>query len=180
MFHKSGRGRKIPDWMTVEEIMAMHNNAENIRDQVLFIFLYYSGARVSECCNCKVKDVIFAEDVIKIVQGKGSKDRILAMHATLKAVLKMWFGPHPDPESLIFLGLKPRQVDRIVTETAKKINTTKHIHPHTFRHTIAQHLRRGGKDVMTISRFLGHGDVSTTQIYADADTEDQKRMMRDF
>ncbi len=179
-YQGSGKGRKIADWMTKEEIMAMHNNAENIRDQVLFIFLYYSGARVAECCNAKVKDVNFTEKIFKVVQGKGCKDRVIAIHPTLQAVLKMWFGEHPDPESLIFLGLKPRQVHRIVVDTAKRAGITKRVHPHTFRHSIAQHLRRDGKDLMTISRFLGHSSVGITQIYADADTEDQKKMMDGF
>jgi len=184
MWHKV-RGKKLPTTLTPDEVGQMINRAENIRDKMLMIFLYYTGFRVSEASHCKVGDVSLEEGTIKVREGKGSKDRIIAIHATLNRALTQWIGYDNTPDNYLFPGQKdrplhPRQIYRIVKDTAKRAGISKNVHPHTFRHSIALHLRRSGKDLITISRFLGHEDVSTTQIYADADVTDIQKMMGGF
>jgi integrase/recombinase XerD len=70
-------------------------------------------------------------------------------------------------------GMTPRQIHRIVSNTAKRAGIKKRVHPHTLRHSIATHLYKDCKDIVVVSNFLGHSNVSTTQIYADADIDDQ-------
>ena len=98
MWHKV-KGKKLPVTLTKEEIRQLIEAAENIRDKMLLIFLYYTGFRVSEASNCKVSDVEFSANTIKVREGKGSKDRIIAIHPTLKAALTQWIGfaNTPDP-----------------------------------------------------------------------------------
>ena len=74
MWHKV-RGKKLPTTLTPDEVSQMINHAENIRDKMLMIFLYYTGFRVSEASHCKVSDVSLEEGTIKVREGKGSKDR---------------------------------------------------------------------------------------------------------
>jgi len=184
MWHKV-KGKKLPVTLTLDEITQMFKCSENIRDKMLMIFLYYTGFRVSEASNCQVQDVCLSDNTIKVRQGKGSKDRIIAIHPTLKAALTQWIGYDNTPDHYLFPGQKarplhPRQMHRIVEMTAKRAGIAKKVHPHTLRHSIALHLRRSGKDLITISRFLGHEDVSTTQIYADADVTDIAKMMESF
>lgn len=182
-WHTSPR-LKIPVMLTKEEIAKMLEVAPNIRDQTLIYFGYYTGFRVSEIKNTMKSDISWEENTIKVRQGKGSKDRIIAMHPTLRKVLEYWTATQK-PEDHIFGGRKgqplgPRQMHRIVVEVAKLAGINKAVHPHSLRHSIAMHLRRDGADLITISRFLGHNDVSTTQIYADADITDIAAMMSKF
>jgi len=171
--------------LTKEEVHSLIEAAENIRDKMLLIFLYYTGFRVSEASHCKVQDVSFPANTINVRQGKGHKDRVIAIHPTLKLALTQWIGYDNTPEHYLFPGQKtrplhPRQIYRIVRTTAVRAGITKRVHPHTLRHSIALHLRRDGHDLITISRFLGHEDVSTTQIYADSDITDIDKMMSKF
>ena len=184
-FYREGRGRKLAEWLTHEEMDMMYKAAENVRDQMLIYFGYYTGFRASEISHCQVKDFSWTENTIKVRQGKGSKDRIIAMHNTLKLLMEQWLQcVRENPEAYIFPGTKegltPRQIHRIVSTTAKRAGIAKRVHPHTLRHTIAMHLRKDGKDIMVLSRFLGHSSISTTQIYADADVDDQIAMMAAF
>jgi len=184
-YSEGGRGRKLAEWLTHEEMDMMYGAAENIRDLMLIYFAYYTGFRASEISHCQVKDISWTEGTIKVRQGKGSKDRIIAMHSTLKLLMEQWLQcVRENPEAYIFpgtkLGITPRQIHRIVSTTAKRAEIPKRVHPHTLRHTIAMHLLKDGKPMIVISRFLGHSSISTTQIYADADIEDQIKMMAKF
>jgi site-specific recombinase XerD len=184
MWHKKAKGRKIHVWLTKDEIAKMLEVAPNIRDQTLIYFGYYTGFRVSEISHTIKSDISFEEGTIKVREGKGNKDRIIAMHPTLKKVMEYWTQTIK-PDGFIFAGRKgkslgSRQIHRIVKDTAKLAGITKNVHPHTLRHSIAQNLLNDGAGLITISRFLGHEDVSTTQIYADADVTHMKKMMEGF
>ena len=184
-FYQTGRSIKLAIWLTHEEMDQLYKAAENIRDLMLIYFGYYTGFRASEISHCQVKDISWNEGTIRVRQGKGSKDRIVAMHNTLKLLMEQWLQcVKEDPEAYIFPGTKrgmpPRQIHRVISETAKRAGIKKNVHPHTLRHTIAMHLLKDGKPMVVISRFLGHTNISTTQIYADADIEDQIKMMAKF
>jgi site-specific recombinase XerD len=185
-FYKTGRGRKLAEWLTHEEMDMMYKAADNVRDLMLIYFAYYTGFRAAEVSNCQVKDISWTEGTIKVRQGKGSKDRIIAMHSNLKILMEQWLkSVKENPETYIFPGTKgkgitTRQIYGIVSKTSKRTEIKKKVHPHTLRHTIAMHLFKDGKSMVVISRFLGHASIATTQIYADADVNDQIEMMSKF
>ncbi len=183
MWHKV-RGKKIPVWLTKEELALMLAAAPHARDRAVILFGYYTGFRVSEISNCKVGDISWDADEITVREGKGCKDRVIAMHPKLREELEFWC-QGAGPGDYVFPGrqdghISPRHIYRIVVVANLLAGNPKRVHPHTLRHTIAQHLRRDGADLITIAKFLGHNDVSTTQIYSDADTSDIKRMMDGF
>ena len=185
-FFQETKGRKLPEWLTHEEMEIMYRAAENIRDQMLLYFGYYTGFRASEMSHCQVKDFSWSENTIRVRQGKGCKDRIVAMHATLKLLMAQWLQcVRENSEAYIFpgskgRGLTSRQIHRIVSTTAKRAEIQKRVHPHTLRHTIAMHLMQDGMHMEVIRDFLGHSSIATTQIYAHASVEDQIMMMAKF
>lgn len=73
--------------------------------------------------------------------------------------------PRSDDDTLYRHHLHPSSVQKAVKAAAKKVNISKHVTPHTFRHSFATHLLESGYDIRTIQELLGHKDVKTTMIY---------------
>ena len=143
-----------------------------LRDRAICELLYGAGIRVSELCSLDLDDLDDEAGVIHVV-GKGSKERIVPLHATAFASLASWrasgraaFITPASPGAAVFFNrrgkrLTPRDVRRILTTRVGK----GHIHPHALRHTYATHLLEGGADLRVVQELLGHESLTTTQIY---------------
>ena len=143
-----------------------------LRDRAICELLYGAGIRVSELCSLDLDDLDDGAGVIHVV-GKGSKERIVPLHATAFASLAAWRASGraalvtpASPGAAVFFNrrgkrLTPRDVRRILTTRVGK----GHIHPHALRHTYATHLLEGGADLRVVQELLGHESLTTTQIY---------------
>jgi integrase/recombinase XerC len=143
-----------------------------LRDRAICELLYGAGIRVSELCSLDLDDLDDAAGVIHVV-GKGSKERIVPLHATAFASLTSWrtsgraaLVTPESPGAAVFFNrrgkrLTPRDVRRVLTSRVGK----GHIHPHALRHTYATHLLEGGADLRVVQELLGHESLTTTQIY---------------
>lgn len=143
-----------------------------LRDRAICELLYGAGIRVSELCSLDLDDLDDAAGVIHVV-GKGSKERIVPLHATAFASLTSWRSSGraalvtpESPGAAVFFNrrgkrLTPRDVRRVLTSRVGK----GHIHPHALRHTYATHLLEGGADLRVVQELLGHESLTTTQIY---------------
>ena len=88
-------------------------------------------------------------------------------------------------QNYLFLNHHGRKLSRmgawkILQFYVKKAGITKKVHPHTFRHSFATHLLKGGADLRTVQELLGHADISTTEIYTHVDTRYLKEVHRRF
>ena len=143
-----------------------------LRDRAICELLYGAGIRVSELCALDLDDLDDAGGIIHVL-GKGSKERIVPLHATAFASLAAWRSSgraalvtSESPGAAVFFNrrgkrLTPRDVRRILTARVGK----GHIHPHALRHTYATHLLEGGADLRVVQELLGHESLTTTQIY---------------
>ena len=82
----------------------------------------------------------------------------------------------PGNEGFLFLNRRGSKISRnmvfiIIKNISQKLNLNKKISPHTFRHSFATHMIEGGADLRAVQEFLGHEDISTTQIYTNMDFE---------
>ena len=130
--------------------------------------LFETGLRVSEIVNLKVKDVDFHERTILVREGKGSKDRLVLFTEDLGQQLRLHLGNRTRGalfESNRAGPFTPRRVQQIVKGVALRAGVTKHIHPHTYRHSMATFLRNQGVPLDVVQLLLGHADPRTTQIY---------------
>ena len=156
------------------------------RDHALLLFLYNSGARVSEAVSLRIGDLDWHSKSVRIL-GKGNKERRCPLWPETIEQLKQLAGQRLS-EAPLFLNrrgetltrfgvhtLIERYVARI--ETAMPSMAAKRISPHVIRHTTATHLLQAGVDINTIRAWLGHVSIDTTSIYAETDLATKKRAL---
>jgi site-specific recombinase XerD len=148
-----------------------------VRDQAVVELLYGSGLRVGELCGLGPGDVDLARRQL-VVWGKGSKQRQVPMSEPSVDAVQAWvtygrpaLATAASPVDALFLNkrgkrLTPRDVRRILDHRAASPT-----HPHALRHTYATHLLDGGADLRAVQELLGHGDLSTTQLYTHVSKE---------
>ncbi|MDR2404946.1 MAG: tyrosine recombinase XerC, partial [Deltaproteobacteria bacterium] len=162
--------------------LAGANKAERhqVRDQAILELLYSSGLRVGELSALTVDDIDQGEGALKVLGGKGMKDRLVPVGGVAIAALKEWLALRPlylDPEGstqALFVGrrgkaLSQREVRRILERRLKARGLDLSYSPHSLRHSFASHLLENGADLKSIQEMLGHKSLSTTQRYTHLD-----------
>ena len=161
---------KLPRYLSINEVKVMFSHAQG-RDSVILYILFYMGLRNNELRNLRIEDIDFINSTIKVVQGKGKKDRFVPIPEPLKEPLKMWVCGKPSGwviEGHSSLGrISNRHINRIIKTTAIEsgIRNPTEIHPHTLRHSYATHILNSGGDLLEIKELLGHSNIIATQIY---------------
>jgi len=153
--------KRLPKFITYDELNKLLENAENYRDKLIIKFLFYTGVRVSELIKIKKNDIIFEEGFVK-VYGKGGKERILPIPKELLNELKDYINKI-NTENIF--PLSSRQVERIIKNIARKAGINKKVTPHVLRHSLATTLLSKGVDIRYIQEILGHSSLNITQIY---------------
>lgn len=179
----------VPDVLTVEEVELLVQapdirQEEGARDRAIIEVLYAAGLRVSELCGLGLYDV---DDNYVRVMGKGNKERMVPIgKKALNAVdyYLLHFRDHHLQQQgekempknpPLFVNSKGNRINRsdvweMVKTYAKKVDITKNIFPHTFRHSFATHLLDNGADLRIIQEMLGHASIATTDRYTYVST----------
>ncbi len=163
--------RRIPDLLTREEALRIVNSAANLRNETQLKLCYSCGLRISEVIHLRVKDIDGERHLLKIVQGKGKKDRFVPMsEAMLHLLRRYWCQYHP--RDLLFFASP--YLDREVTPTSitkalriikQSLSITKRGSSHSLRHAYATHQLEAGLPLHLLQRWLGHSDIRTTMRY---------------
>ena len=151
-----------------------------LRDRAIIELLYSGGLRVSELVGLN-RDSINLERREFVVRGKGSKDRPIFISQSAANWVAEYLDARTDSLPALFLNnsrnlqtadtsgnyrrITARSVERIVEKYARLAGITKHVSPHTLRHSFATDLLMNGADIRAVQSMLGHADISTTQIY---------------
>ncbi len=151
-----------------------------LRDRAIIELLYSGGLRVSELVGLN-RDSINLERREFMVRGKGAKDRPIFISKSAADRVRDYLDARTDSLPALFLNnshnlqavdtsgnyrrITARSVERIVEKYARLAGITKHVSPHTLRHSFATDLLMNGADLRSVQSMLGHADISTTQIY---------------
>ncbi len=151
-----------------------------LRDRAIIELLYSGGLRVSELVGLN-RDSINLDRREFMVRGKGSKDRPIFISQSAADRVRDYLDARTDSLPALFLNnskhtqavdtsgdyrrMTARSVERIVEKYARLAGITKHVSPHTLRHSFATDLLMNGADLRSVQSMLGHADISTTQIY---------------
>ncbi|MGI6361929.1 MAG: tyrosine recombinase XerC [Bacillota bacterium] len=170
--------KMLPKFLYYSEVEALISAPDNsllgLRDSALLEILYGAGLRVSELVSINIGDIDQAVGYVRVL-GKGAKERIVPVGIpalkAVKAYMAARQGKYPLKKGQpLFLNnrgsrLSDRSVRNIINKYIQKAALKQKISPHTLRHSFATHLLDNGADLRTVQEFLGHSNISTTQIY---------------
>jgi len=162
--------KKLPVVLSPEEVEQFLAAVEHPRHRVVLMVMYAAGLRLAEALHLKVTDIDSSRMVLRVVQGKGKKDRYVPISPSLLAILRDYWKAY-QPKDWLFPGQPPSNpISQSGIQTScvlarRKAGMTKPVHSHTLRHSFATHLLEGGTDLRTIQLFLGHRGLNTTARY---------------
>jgi site-specific recombinase XerD len=163
--------KTLPLVLSKEEVEDVLSVIPNFKHRTIIMFIYSTGARVSECVNVKLTDIDSKRIQVNIEEGKGLKQRKVPLSPVLLNLLRRYYRKEK-PGVYLFEGAKKGKHISVsaVREICKKARyRTPHIKkeytPHTFRHCFATHHLESGTNLLMIQRFMGHADLSNTLKY---------------
>ncbi len=166
--------KRLPTVLSPEEVSRLIDAARNLYHRTLLMTLYSTAARRAELCRLKVQDIDSQRMMIRINQGKGSRDREVPLSPKLLETLRVYFR-WMRPTTFLFPGtvkgvradvpISPNIVWLACQQAAQKAGITKRLSPHSLRHSCASHLLEAGADLRTIQVLLGHSRLEHTLVY---------------
>lgn len=185
--------QKNPDFLYIDEMLGLldsisTNTLLGIRNKAMLELLYATGIRCQELIELTLSQIDFQRQMI-LVHGKGSKDRYVPFYDYAKEWLIEYIeGPRQEllaryhqEHDYVFVNkngakMTNRGVEHIINVVTRNYDSTKKVHPHTFRHSFATHLLEQGVDIRIVQELLGHRNLSTTQIYTHVTKEHLKEV----
>ncbi len=181
--------KRLPRVISFEEVKSLlaqpskEGGVKGSRDRALLQLLYATGMRASEVVSLNLDDLNLASASVRC-WGKGSKERIIPIHAQAVATLREYIErgrreflkPENAGERALFLNQRGKRLTRqglwlIVKGYVKEAGLSEGVTPHTLRHSFATHMLDGDADLINVQQLLGHASVSTTQIYTHVSSE---------
>jgi site-specific recombinase XerD len=165
-----------------------------LRDRAILELLFSSGLRVSELVNLDREHINLKRREF-MVRGKGQKDRPIFISDAAAEWLQRYLEKREDTTKPLFIRfggnkkvdlsgnyhrLTARSVQRLVSRYALLAGITKHVSPHTLRHSFATDLLMNGADLRSVQALLGHSNISTTQIYTHVTDPHLKAVHKKF
>lgn len=163
-----------------------------LRDHALLLFLYNTGARVSEALVVQVQDIELSKPPQVRLHGKGGKDRICPLwEETATALQRLPTVRQADPGDTLFLNSRGKPLSRdgvayilrkYVAMAANDVPTLRRrrITPHVLRHSCAVALLQAGNDITVIRDYLGHASVATTSRYVTTNLKMKREALEAF
>lgn len=173
-------GQSLPVSLSEEQVVALLaapdiESAKGLRDRAMLELLYATGLRVSELIGLRDSQINLRAGIVRVM-GKGSRERIVPMGEVAQQWLQRWLRQgRPElllqaSSDLLFPGRAGKMMTRqtfwhIIKRCAADAGIGQQLSPHTLRHAFATHLLNHGADLRSVQMFLGHANLSTTQIY---------------
>ncbi len=157
------------------------------RDKTIMEVLYTTGVRKQELNNLTLNDVDYNDGFLRIIQGKGGKDRMVPLGRICCRYLENYI-KSVRPELIkdpynhhLFLTVRGNRLSKnvvweLVKKYAKHAKIKKNVSPHTFRHTCATAMLKNKADIRAIQELLGHESLDTTQVYTRVTINDLKEV----
>ena len=173
---------RFPKTLSEDQVTSLLNAPKietplGLRDRTMLELMYASGLRVSEIVSLKTVALGLNEGVVRIVNGKGGKERLVPFGGEAGQWLRRYLADARTPllegktSDAVFIGrhtgsaLTRQAFWALIKRYALQASIPVALSPHTLRHAFATHLLNHGADLRVVQLLLGHADISTTQIY---------------
>lgn len=161
--------KKLPVVLSQDEVQQMFDVCVNIKHKVILALIYSAGLRVSDLLNLQWSNIDRSRGVIYILKGKGNKDRIVPLAASLIPLLTSYYMQYKT-KVFILAGqfgeqYSAKSVGEVLKQLATKAGIKKRVWTHQMRHNSFTHMVENGIDINLIQKIAGHNNVKTTQIY---------------
>lgn len=173
--------KNLPKYLSYEAIqsgLVMIDRSDwlGLRDYALILFLYATGARISECLIAQEGDI--EGEWLRIRHGKGEKERYVPIAHEAMRALRAYREACPYHRPLLWLNYRGEPLSRVSAFkiTQKYLDTS----PHALRHSYATALILGGADLRVVQELLGHASLLTTQIYTHVQKHNLQDTVRNY
>ena len=162
----------LPDIMTEQQVAQLYHAPLNLKERCVIGLLYGCGMRISEVCQLQITHIETSNKRIKVVQGKGAKDRYVLLPNDLLPHLRQYYLSAGRPPKYIFTStqtkraLHVRSLQVVVNSAMQKAGFVPgRFTAHTLRHSFATHMLNNGNNIHVIKTLLGHSKLETTMVY---------------
>ena len=173
--------KRLPQTLDIEQIDQLFDIPDNefigARDKAILELFYSSGLRLAELANLTLQNIDLDSALITVL-GKGNKTRTIPIGSKAISALNNWLQHRSSLQSTqhnaLFLSKqgKPithRNIQLRVNYWQQQQGVNQRVHPHKLRHSVASHLLQSSGDLRAVQEFLGHSDISSTQVYTHLD-----------
>lgn len=167
----------LPSVLSKEEIIDLLRCTKNLKHRAVLAMIYSAGFRISELLNLELKHIDIDRRQLVIKNSKGRRDRNIILAESFIPLLINYTNTYR-PIKYFVEGIEPSKkysaesIRSFLKKSCKIANITKHVTPHTLRHSYATHLLENGIDLRYIQELLGHAKPETTMIYTHVSKKD--------
>lgn len=167
---KAMRGEEVAKVFAVKPLAGL-SPLQRARDRAILQCLWSCGVRRAELVGLDLNDVDLDGRQLRVIKGKGNKDRYVPMTPEAAAAMRAYLDLRPKVSTpAFFVGRGDRRLSaagvyKIVRTYMQLAGITEYASPHTWRHTVATLMRERGADLLFLKEFLGHESTATTEIY---------------
>jgi site-specific recombinase XerD len=180
--HMVRRGRPLPKALSQDQVQQLFAQIHHPMDKALFLLMLRCGLRVSEVVHLTMNDIDWAQQAIRIDQGKGRKDRRVYVSPDAVTSLQTCLTHRPAhvPGTAVFWNQKRPHRPLSITAVQKKIERYAKAAGltascHSLRHTFASNLLEQGTEIVTIKEFLGYASIASSERYARVSNQKVKQ-----
>lgn len=176
---------KIPNVLSKEEVILILKMAENQKHRTMLSLLYACGLRRNELLSLKLVDVDSKRHLLKILNSKGKKDRVVPISDKIIEMLRAYYKEYK-PRKWLFEGQNSGErysessLQKVLKNSVEKAGIKKPVTLHWLRHSYATHLLESGTSLRFIQELLGHKSSKTTEIYTHVSEKSLKDIKSPF
>jgi site-specific recombinase XerD len=161
---------RLAEVFSPEEMVKFFSSVRNLKHRTMMMTAYAGGLRIGELIRLKVSDIDSKRMMIRVQEGKGSKDRYTILSPRLLSELRTYWKRYK-PKYWLFTNFRTKKhitkscPHQAFERTRKKLNIKKRVTFHSLRHSFATHMLEAGVDIRTIQVLMGHSSLNSTARY---------------
>jgi integrase/recombinase XerC len=174
--------KELPPYFTKPEVDQILTNLwqkQKLRDYLLILLLWQTGARISELLSVKVSDIDFFNATIKLqtLKRKITTERVLPLKPQTLGLLALYINQFGLQREDKIFKISRQQAFRIVKKAVLEVfpHDTKRAHPHVLRHSFAVYALSQGIPITVVRSWLGHRNITSTLVYTQALAQDTRK-----